>query len=284
MPRDEFGVTIEEGMRVAFQLGTASVTGVVTEIEEGSIMGTKELPPAAIKPEPTRIEDGVVKFPGGLIFDPVEFRQFQKDHPEYSHCKENSRPPSYTVKKHKMVDRLDKSLAECVADNSKNEEGYVLRWTNRMRIKVKLPEYIRLRKLITGISPKYIWEMLKTGQNCHELLRDVPKEFEDWVLRWEQKIATDKESVMNLALAIMIAYPGEKHVATKEQRKDFSLYATQHKEFSAILFALLDSDHERAEDVAWKMARPKRGVYVTQAQPEPDIPPAIQTPGSAITQ
>jgi hypothetical protein len=40
MPRDEFGVTIEEGTRVAFQLGTASVTGVVTEIEEGSIMGT----------------------------------------------------------------------------------------------------------------------------------------------------------------------------------------------------------------------------------------------------
>ena len=44
MPRDEFGVQIEEGTRVAFQLGTASVTGVVTEIDEGSIMGAQVRP------------------------------------------------------------------------------------------------------------------------------------------------------------------------------------------------------------------------------------------------
>ena len=44
MPRDEFGVQIEEGTRVAFQLGTASVTGVVVEIDEGSIMGAQVRP------------------------------------------------------------------------------------------------------------------------------------------------------------------------------------------------------------------------------------------------
>jgi hypothetical protein len=54
--------------------------------------GLKELTPADTNPEPTRIEDGVVIFPGGVIFDPVEFRQFQKDH-----------PPSYTVKTHEPV-------------------------------------------------------------------------------------------------------------------------------------------------------------------------------------
>ena len=157
----------------------------------------------------------------------------------------------------RMVERFDKSLAECVADNSKNEEGYVLRWPNGLRIKVKLPEYVRLHKLITGISPKSIWEMLKAGEDCEELLRDVPQEFEDWVLRWEGKIATDKEAVMNQALAIMLAYPGEKNVATKDQRKEFALYATKHKGVSAILFSLLDSDYERAADTAWKMVRPK---------------------------
>ena len=158
----------------------------------------------------------------------------------------------------RAVKRFDKTLAECVADNSKNEEGYVLRWPSTgLRIKVKLPEYVRLHKLITGISPKTIWEMLKTGEDCGDLLRDVPKEFENWVLFWEKAIVTDKDAVMNRALAIMLSYPGEKNVATKEQRKEFALYATQHKDLSAILFALLDSDHERAAEVAWKMARPR---------------------------
>jgi hypothetical protein len=90
--------------------------------------------PPGRRVEPTRIEDGVVIFPGGVIFDPVEFRQFQKDHPEYSHCEDNPRPPSYTVKKHEPVNGVgvvgisprgvvDPGLAKGILDELTKNDG-----------------------------------------------------------------------------------------------------------------------------------------------------------------
>jgi len=44
--------------------------------------------------------------------------------------------------------------------NLNNEEGFVLRWDNNFRVKVKFAEYFRLHKLITGLNEKTIWEFL----------------------------------------------------------------------------------------------------------------------------
>lgn len=65
----------------------------------------------------------------------------------------------------------------------KNKEGFVLRFESGLRVKVKGEEYIRLHRLITGVSAKRIWECLERGEGLDVFLEDVPDEFYQWVKR-----------------------------------------------------------------------------------------------------
>ena len=58
-----------------------------------------------------------------------------------------------------------------------NEEGFVVRFSNGDRMKVKGVEYLRLHKIMTNVSTTTIWEMLSEGKDVMDLLKDVPDEF-----------------------------------------------------------------------------------------------------------
>lgn len=63
----------------------------------------------------------------------------------------------------------------------KDREGYVVKFRNGFRIKIKGEEYIRLHKILTEFSNVDIWEYLKDGRDVNELLNRVPDEFDNWV-------------------------------------------------------------------------------------------------------
>ena len=65
-------------------------------------------------------------------------------------------------------------LKEFIPDS---KEGYVIRFTNGDRIKIKGEEYLRLHKLMTNVSTTAVWEMLSEGRDVLEILKDVPDEF-----------------------------------------------------------------------------------------------------------
>lgn len=57
------------------------------------------------------------------------------------------------------------------------EEGFILRYTNGYRIKVKGEEYCRIHRLISNCTPLAVWEYMLAGQNLDTLRRDLPEEF-----------------------------------------------------------------------------------------------------------
>ena len=63
----------------------------------------------------------------------------------------------------------------------KEREGYVVKFRNGFRIKIKGEEYVRLHKILTEFSNVDIWEYLKDGRDVNELLDRVPDEFDNWV-------------------------------------------------------------------------------------------------------
>ena len=63
----------------------------------------------------------------------------------------------------------------------KDREGYVIRFRNGFRMKIKGEEYVRLHRILTGFSNVDIWEYLKDGKDINELLDRVPDEFDKWV-------------------------------------------------------------------------------------------------------
>lgn len=64
---------------------------------------------------------------------------------------------------------------------SNDAEGFVIRFKNGFRMKIKGEEYCRLHRIVTNISSRDIWESLKEKQSMDELLEKVPDEFFKWV-------------------------------------------------------------------------------------------------------
>jgi RNA ligase len=83
-----------------------------------------------------------------------------------------------------------------------DQEGFVVKFSNGDRIKVKGVEYLRLHKIMTNVTTTGIWEYLKNGEDVMELLKDVPDEFykkiQNYVkdLRYLTKVLEWKISVL----------------------------------------------------------------------------------------
>jgi len=69
----------------------------------------------------------------------------------------------------------DYTTLKSLIDN--NAEGFVVRFSNGDRMKIKGEEYLRLHKIMTNISTTGVWEHLSTGGDINELLKNVPDEF-----------------------------------------------------------------------------------------------------------
>ena len=65
-------------------------------------------------------------------------------------------------------------LKDMVKDD---EEGFIVRFSNGDRMKIKGEEYLRLHKIMTNVSTTSVWEVLSNGGNFENLLKDVPDEF-----------------------------------------------------------------------------------------------------------
>ncbi len=59
----------------------------------------------------------------------------------------------------------------------KDEEGFVVRYSNGLRVKIKGVEYCRIAKIIANLSPISFWEAMTDGIVNREYLAQVPEEF-----------------------------------------------------------------------------------------------------------
>ena len=59
----------------------------------------------------------------------------------------------------------------------RSEEGFVLRFENGLRLKVKGDEYKRIHALISRCTPLAMWEAMAAGDDLNAVRRDLPEEF-----------------------------------------------------------------------------------------------------------
>ncbi len=72
------------------------------------------------------------------------------------------------------------SVADLIArsaDLPASEEGFVLRFTDGLRLKVKGEEYRRIHALISRCAPLTMWEAMQAGDDLNLIRRDLPEEF-----------------------------------------------------------------------------------------------------------
>jgi RNA ligase len=129
---------------------------------------------------------------------------------------------------------------------SKDREGYVIRFKNGFRMKIKGEEYVRLHRILTNISNRDIWEYLKYNKPFDELLEKVPDEFNYWV----------KETVSNLQNKFdTIKISVENDFKELINKKEFAekIIDNPNKSF---LFKRLDSYSNQLNDMIWDSIYP----------------------------
>ena len=136
-------------------------------------------------------------------------------------------------------------------DTTGNREGYVIRFENGFRVKIKFDEYVRLHRIITNVSNVSIWEYLRDGESFDELLTKVPDEFYNWVKKvvnnLKHKYIFEEKEALRLFWEITV-------VNKKKSRKDFA-YVAKESIYSGILFKLYDG--REYSHLIWKMIKPK---------------------------
>lgn len=150
-------------------------------------------------------------------------------------------------------------LVQCAAANrdfrhgaplsGTDTKGYVVRFADGTRVKVKIADYVRLHAIITRTSERTVWEALKSGTDMSDLLAVVPDEFADWIRETAQELL-DRHKAWTFG-AEDVFYP---LFHLRDNRKEFAL-AVKDSPYRAALFRLLDG--KDIVELAWKAVRPE---------------------------
>ncbi len=132
-----------------------------------------------------------------------------------------------------------------------NQEGFVVRFSNGDRVKIKGEEYLRLHRIMTNLSTTAIWEVLSNGGDVLSTLTDVPDEFYDKIHQYSNELMDKYISLEN-----------EYHFIFKilgrsddfEFRASFAERAKRYK-YPAILFKMYDD--KDYSGLIWKIIKPE---------------------------
>ncbi|MBP9089616.1 2'-5' RNA ligase [bacterium] len=69
------------------------------------------------------------------------------------------------------------ALADSARALPRDQEGFVVRFSDGSRLKVKGDEYLRLHALLSKVTPLALWEKLAAGDDLDAMRRDLPEEF-----------------------------------------------------------------------------------------------------------
>ena len=170
---------------------------------------------------------------------------------EYSYDNMNRRYQSmFSIVKRYSLPKV-MNLGELRVHEVDNKEGFVLKFANGFRVKVKFLDYCRLHSIITNVSNVSVWEALKEGKDLTEIITNVPDEFFSYV----KKVIADLEKLYKSIEGNCLT----KHNAifygdNKRERKEFALEALKYQ-YSGILFCIYNKkDYSQA---IWKLIRPK---------------------------
>ncbi|HEY3744163.1 MAG TPA: RNA ligase, partial [Bryobacteraceae bacterium] len=129
-------------------------------------------------------------------------------------------------------------------------EGFVLRWRDGTRAKVKLDEYTRVHKLIYGTSTKTIWALLRAGDSPEQQAAILPSEMRQWIGNYADELRGQYAAVLEQQRRTYEERPDE----ARAGRPQFAEWAKRQKH-PKFQFKLLDG--KPIEDDVWRLIEPE---------------------------
>jgi len=140
------------------------------------------------------------------------------------------------------------SLAEMVSHAAtlpRDDEGFVIRFSNGLRLKLKGAEYRRIHALISRCTPLAMWEAMSAGDDMAAIRRDLPEEFwsdfDDIVRLLNANIAAIEARVSEAAAAVSHLSDKELGLTLKSMPEDVRPYLFGFRKSGGIVGKTRDS-------------------------------------------
>lgn len=140
-----------------------------------------------------------------------------------------------------------------------NAEGFVVRFSNGDRMKVKGEEYLRLHKIMTNVSTTGVWEFLSNGGDINEFLKDVPDEFYKKVKEYSDTLKYGHYQVSEHCGKshdyFRYGKYGDREV--EPTKKEFAQHVMEygHPPYRAVMFAMWDE--KPYDKLIWNILKPE---------------------------
>ena len=140
-----------------------------------------------------------------------------------------------------------------------NEEGFVVKFSNGDRMKIKGEEYLRLHKIMTNLSTTSVWEVLSTGGKMEDLLKDVPDEFYKKIKEYERSLRYSYYQISEQCGKShdYFRYGKYNDKEVEPTKKEFAEHVMKncHPPFRSVMFAMWDK--KPYNYIIWKLLKPE---------------------------
>ena len=181
----------------------------------------------------------------------------------------------------RLVDKFDKTILDCVGDKDTTEEGYVVAVKRKgqvpVRAKIKLEEYCRLHRIVTGVTPQKVWKELaypmspwldhssKMDHTAKTVRHDitVPRDFAEWVRKWQDKMTKEFHAKLVETLHVLGQFCEARHLVRDNDPAELPEYLVWDRmrsaspEYAVAAAYKLHHGHVvEAYQTLWKSVRP----------------------------
>jgi RNA ligase len=134
-------------------------------------------------------------------------------------------------------------------------EGFVVRFDNGLRVKMKSEDYFRRSKLLANLTPLTIWSRMHSGMVSEDTWIEVDKEYHDQLniivtvlVQRYRKVAEEVRQQFSLII----------------ERDDRRIFAERAQKMfhQPAMFALFDGKHQRVDDYIMKRIKPHGNIFV----------------------
>lgn len=147
-----------------------------------------------------------------------------------------------------------KQIKHIINLNEINKEGFVLLFDNGVRVKFKFDQYVKLHSLISEMTSKKVWEMVKGNISFDQFIDKVPDELFKWV---QDKIQFFKDEYNRIDKEAEVEFKRIKELVHSKERKEMAKHIVQY-EYPQILFAKLDN--KDFSKYIWKILEPSHEI------------------------
>ena len=147
-----------------------------------------------------------------------------------------------------------KQLKEMVKND---QEGFVVKFSNGDRVKVKGVEYLRLHKIMGNLSTTAVWEVLSNSGDMENLLKDVPDEFYKKIKTYVQDLKYGFFQISERAGKLHDGFRYGKYGDRDSEltKKEFAEFVfNQDKVLQPVMFSMWD--RKPYDHIIWRIIKP----------------------------